>query len=89
MPRIPKTLRQAIVKRLTTDLRPHNSREVTESVNPDVPQQHRRTARQMAFVLKQMVREGDLVIAHSEKNGTTAHGNERHRDTYTVPEADA
>lgn len=84
MPRIPKTLREAIVTRLKTDCRPMSSAEVAEGVNPEVSTSHRRTPREMAFVLKQMVRDGDLLIASEVKNGFTSHGNERARVTYVL-----
>ena len=38
----------------------------------------------MAFVLKQMKRDGDVVVAKEVKNGLTAHGNERSRVEYTL-----
>ena len=84
MPRIPNALRQAIKQRLLTDSRPMSSQEVADGVNSTVSASHRRSPRQMAFVLKQMVREGDLIIASSIKNGLTAHGNERSRVTFAL-----
>jgi|TARA_R110001583_G_scaffold4543_7_gene26116 hypothetical protein len=82
--RIPTKLRQAIKTRLRTDPRPHSSRQITDSVNPEVKQSCRRTSREMAFVLKQMVRDGDLVITNETKNGLTPSGNERTRVEYIL-----
>ena len=82
--KIPKPLRQAIVNLLKTETRPLSSAEIAESVNDTVKPSYRKTTKQMAFVLKQMKRDGDLVVAKEVKNGTTAHGNERSRVEYTL-----
>lgn len=82
--RIPKALRTAIKTRLMTDIRPLTSKQITESVNPIVTKSNQRTSREMAFVLKQMVREGDIVIAKETKNGLTPSGNERSRVEYVL-----
>lgn len=84
MKRIPKNLRMAIIGRMKADPRPMKSGAVAEAVNPIVPQSSKRTAKQMAFVLKRMVKDGDLVVATEIKNGMTAHGNERSRKEYTL-----
>lgn len=63
------------------------SRQIADGVNPEVRPNHRKTARQMAFVLKQMERDGDLTIAKETKNGLTAHGFERSRVEYILNEA--
>jgi hypothetical protein len=82
--RIPKALRTAIRTRLMTDIRPLTTKQITESVNPIVTKSNQRTSRQMAFVLKQMVREGDLMVAKETKNGLTPSGNERSRVEYIL-----
>ncbi len=82
--KIPKPLRQAIVDRLRADPRPQSASELTEPVNGAIKPTYRKTPKQMSFVLKQMKRDGDLVIAREVKNGTTAHGNERTRKEYTL-----
>ena len=38
----------------------------------------------MAFVLKQMKRDGDILVAKETKNGLTPHGNERVRVEYVL-----
>lgn len=82
--KIPKKLRAAIKNRLLTDTRPLSSREIAEVVNPEVAQGHRKTPREMAFVLKQMKRDGDIIVAKETKNGLTPHGNERVRVEYVL-----
>lgn len=84
MKRIPKNLRTAIIGRMKADPRPMKSGAVAEAVNPIVPKGSKRTAKQMAFVLKRMVKDGDLVVATETKNGITAHGNERSRKEYSL-----
>ena len=82
--KIPKKLRAAIRNRLLTDNRPMSSAQVAEAVNPEVAQGHRKTPREMAFVLKQMRRDGDIIVAKETKNGLTPHGNERVRVEYVL-----
>jgi hypothetical protein len=82
--RIPNKLREAIRNRLLTDNRPMTSKQIAEVVNPEVAQGQRKTPREMAFVLKQMKRDGDIVVAKATKNGLTPHGNERVRVEYTL-----
>ena len=41
----------------------------------------------MAFVLKQMKRDGDIIVAKETKNGLTPHGNERVRVEYVLNHA--
>lgn len=82
--RIPKALRRAIVKKLKTETTPLSSSDIAERVNNEVNAQNQKTPKQMAFVLKQLVREGTLIVASSVKNGINAHGNERTRDEYTL-----
>ncbi len=82
--KIPNPLRQAIVNRLKTESRSLSSGEIAESVNDSVKPAYRKTPKQMAFVLKQMKRDGDVVVAKEVKNGITAHGNERSRVEYTL-----
>lgn len=82
--RIPKKLRAAIRNRLLTDNRPMSSSQISELVNPEVAQGHRKTPREMAFVLKQMKRDGDIIVATETKNGLTPHGNERVRVEYVL-----
>lgn len=82
--KIPKPLRQAIVNRLKNDPRPQSASEITDPVNGVVKPSYRKTTKQMAFVLKQMKRDGDVVVAKAVKNGLTAHGNERARVEYTL-----
>jgi len=82
--KIPKKLRAAIRERLMADSRPMTSATIAEVVNPVVAQGHRRTPRQMAFVLKQMKRDGDVIIAKATKNGLTPSGNERVRVEWTL-----
>jgi len=82
--KIPKPLRQAIVSRLRSEPRPQSASELTAPVNDSVKPSYRKTAKQMAFVLKQMKRDGDVVVARAVKNGMTAHGNERSRVEYTL-----
>ena len=77
--KIPKKLRQAIRDRLMNDNRPMSSATIADAVNPVVAQGHRKTPKQMAFVLKQMRRDGDVIIAKETKNGLTPSGNERVR----------
>ena len=84
MKRIPKALRQAIKTKLKTETRPLNSAQIADAVNSTVKSTYRKTARQMAFVLKQMTRDGDLLIAETTKNGYTSSGNERVRQTYVL-----
>jgi len=82
--RIPKALRTAIRTRLRNDTRPMTSKDISDSVNPMVKKSNQRTVREMAFVLKQMAREGDLIISKETKNGLTPSGNERSRVEYVL-----
>jgi len=85
--RIPKQLRQAIKARLMQDTRPLTSKQISDAVNPVVSSGNQKTPREMAFVLKQMKRDGDVVVAKETKNGLTPHGNERVRVEYVLNHA--
>lgn len=85
--RIPNKLREAIKTRLMQDSRPLTSKQISEAVNPVVASSHRKTPREMAFVLKQMKRDGDIIVAKETKNGLTPHGNERVRVEYVLNHA--
>lgn len=82
--KIPKNLRKAIRDRLMADDRPMSSATIAEVVNPVVAQAHRKTPKQMAFVLKQMKRDGDVIIAKETKNGLTPSGNTRVRVEWSL-----
>ena len=82
--KIPNKLREAIKTRLMQDGRPMSSSQISEAVNPTVANSHRKTPREMAFVLKQMKRDGDILVAKETKNGLTPHGNERVRVEYVL-----
>ena len=85
--RIPKKLREAIIARLKNETRPLNSKQISEAVNPVVASAHNKNPKQMAFVLKQMKRDGDIIVAKETKNGLTPHGNERVRVEYVLNHA--
>tara|TARA_B100000886_G_scaffold179796_1_gene123327 strand:+ start:1678 stop:1908 length:231 start_codon:yes stop_codon:yes gene_type:complete len=61
-----------------------SSSQISEAVNPTVANSHRKTPREMAFVLKQMKRDGDILVAKETRNGLTPHGNERVRVEYVL-----
>ena len=82
--KIPNKLREAIKTRLMQDGLPMSSSQISEAVNPTVANSHRKTPREMAFVLKQMKRDGDILVAKETKNGLTPHGNERVRVEYVL-----
>lgn len=84
MPKIPKAVRNAIKDRLSHDARPMTSGQIAESVNANVKLSQRRTPRQMAFILKQMERDGDLSSVVVSKNGINQHGNRRVRVEYLL-----
>lgn len=84
MPRIPNAIRHAIISKLTEDPRPLNAGQVSCKVNEVVKGSHKRTSRQMAFILKQMAREGDLEKIEVSKNGINQHGNPRTRVEYAL-----
>ena len=82
--KIPNKLREAIKTRLMQDGRPMSSSQISEAVNPTVANSHRTTPREMAFVLKQMKRDGDILVAKETKIGLTPPGNERVRVEYVL-----
>lgn len=82
--RIPKALRNAIRTRLRNDTRSQSASDITLAVNPMVKKSNQRTVREMAFVLKQMRREGDILVSKETKNGITAAGSERSRVEYVL-----
>jgi hypothetical protein len=82
--RIPKALKTAIRARLQNEPRPQSPADIANAVNPTVASGHRRSPVKMAFVLKQLKREGMVIIASEVKNGLTASGNERSRVEYCL-----
>ena len=82
--KIPTPLMRSILNTLvsTKSLGPLTSAQIAERVNKDpaLPENHRKTPRQMAFVMKQVGRivDGVDTIVMS-RNGTSHHGNARFR----------
>jgi len=88
---IPATLQRAIVKQLVMarSQGPLTTGELAARLNgdPDLPETHQKRPRQLAFVLKQMVRENEEVEAIVlSKNGMSRHGAERSRVGYVAAE---
>ncbi len=82
--RIPKPLMRSILTTLvsTNGMGPLTSAQVSERVNkdPDLPENYRKTPRQMSFVMKQLARVVDGVdTVVLSRNGTSHHGNARFR----------
>jgi len=71
----------------TKSMGPMTSAQLAERVNadPTLPENHRKTPRQLAFVLKQVARVVDGVDAVVlSRNGTSHHGNARFRIGFTT-----
>ncbi len=87
--KIPKTLKKSIVRALMSAPGddPLTAAQVATRVNddPDLPEQYRKTPKQMAFVLNRLVADLDGVDAVVlSKNGVSHHGTARHRKGYTA-----
>ena len=82
--KIPKSLKRSIVKALIGE-DVLTASQISERVNQDpaLPENYRKTPKQMAFVLNQVSKEMEgvesIVLA---KNGVSHHGNERFRKGY-------
>ena len=94
--KIPASLKRSIAKALITSDSDLTAAQVSERVNadPDLPENYRKTPKQMAFVLNRISRDvsGIETIVVS-KNGVSHHGTERFRKQYratydTLAEAD-
>ena len=57
--KIPKSLKRSIVKALMSESREMTASQISERVNndPDLPENYRKSPKQMAFVLNQVVRD--------------------------------
>ena len=95
--KIPASLKRSIAKALITSDSDLTAAQVSERVNadPDLPENYRKTPKQMAFVLNRISRDvsGIETIVVS-KNGVSHHGTERFRKQYratyeTLAEAEA
>jgi hypothetical protein len=95
--KIPTSLKRSIAKALITSDSDLTAAQVSERVNsdPDLPENYRKTPKQMAFVLNRISRDvaGIETIVVS-KNGISHHGTERFRKQYratyeTLAEAEA
>lgn len=95
--KIPTSLKRSIAKALITSDSDLTAAQVSERVNsdPDLPENYRKTPKQMAFVLNRISRDvsGIETIVVS-KNGVSHHGTERFRKQYratyeTLAEAEA
>ena len=83
--KIPKSLKRSIVKALMSESREMTASQISERVNndPDLPENYRKSPKQMAFVLNQVVRDMQGVESVVlSKNGTSHHGTERFRKAY-------
>lgn len=95
--KIPTSLKRSIAKALITSDSDLTAAQVSERVNadPELPENYRKTPKQMAFVLNRISRDisGIETIVVS-KNGVSHHGTERFRKEYratyqTLAEAEA
>ena len=81
--KIPKSLKRSIVKALmSVGDETLTASQVSERVNsdPDLPENYRKTPKQMAFVMNQVVKDLDGVESVVlSRNGTSHHGTERFR----------
>ena len=82
--RIPTPLMKSVLAKLVEakSMGPLTSAQLAERVNadPNLPENYRKTPRQMAFVLKQVARVVDGVETHVlSRNGTSHHGSARFR----------
>jgi len=87
--KLPKALRQTILKALAVnDDGTLTASQIADRVNadPDLPENQRKNAKQMAHVMKQLAREHEKVEqVVLSSNGISHHGNARYRVGYTAP----
>jgi hypothetical protein len=87
--RLPKALRQTILKALAVnDDGTLTASQIADRVNadPDLPENQRKNAKQMAHVMKQIAKEHEKVEqVVLSSNGTSHHGNARYRVGYAAP----
>tara|TARA_R110001592_G_scaffold210521_3_gene462097 strand:+ start:17348 stop:17824 length:477 start_codon:yes stop_codon:yes gene_type:complete len=86
--RIPKQLKKSILRNLL-QAGPLSAAQVSERVNGDetVPSVYQKNPRQMAFVLKRLVREDDrLKLVELGRNGKLPSGQDRFRMAFAVDE---
>lgn len=82
--KIPKSLKRSIVKALLNEAE-LTPAQVSERVNadPELPENYRKTPKQMAFVMNQVVKElNGVEMVVLSRNGVSHHGNERFRKAY-------
>ena len=87
--KLPKALRQTILKALAVnDDGTLTASQIADRVNadPDLPENQRKNAKQMAHVMKQLAREHEKVEqVVLSSNGISHHGNARYRVGYAAP----
>lgn len=86
--RIPKKLASSILRALALSNEPLPAGVIAERVknDPEVPPNQRKSSHQMAYVLKQLEREYDVVEEQViSSNGMSHHGTPRYRKGYFAP----
>jgi len=86
--KIPRKLARSILSALANAREPLPAGVIAERVkdDPDVPYNQRKSAHQMAYVLKQLEREYNVVEEQVlSSNGTSHHGTQRYRKGYFAP----
>ena len=83
--KIPASLKRSIARTLVTSDTDLTAAQISERVNsdPNLPENYRKTPKQMAFVLNQISRDVDgIKSVVVSKNGVSHHRNERYRKAY-------